>query len=377
MAWVLGVVAVLAWKGPRVRVLPVLPVEAEAYRWSPIVAALLVLAIVLTPLWIEAARLYARGDYASQTYLWRSAPPGIDIASLILGNPAWSQRAYAHFGIDRIESAAWLGLVPMLLVAYAASQSRLRAQGEIQRWLWVLCVFLVWALGPYVMAFGANTGFMLPQTALRFVPMLSNARMPGRAFVMVVLAVAMLAALALASITSRISRTKRRRMLSALAAAIILFDYSPGQQAFTPLDRPALYGTLRRLPPGPVLELPLGIRDGFGEQGHLDHRVLFYQTLHEHPLAGGFVARLSPRVRRAYETDPVFGPLLSDDQRKASVSAGVGRSLACEMRYLVMPSALSSSTREFVDSVCLLEHVSGDDSRDLYRIVGWKGSVCQ
>ena len=47
--------------------------------------------------------------------------------------------------------------------------------------------------------------------------------------------------------------------------------------------------------PGAVLELPLGIRDGFGEYGVLDSRVQDHQTLHEKPLVGGFVSRMPAR----------------------------------------------------------------------------------
>ncbi len=380
-AWLLGLVALIAWTGARVRFTPRDEHERLPVRALLIVA--IVLAIALLPLLIAAARLFAQGDYVSQTYFWRSAPPGIDIASLVLGNPlhplygSLIRSAYGTFGIDRMESVTWLGLVPLLLVAYASV--RLRTQADVQRWLWVLALFGVWALGPYVMAFGTNTGFILPQALLRFVPILSNARIPGRAFVMVSLAVAMLAALALASLP------RRRATLAAIAAAaLIVIDLWPGHPPLTPLDRPAIYATLRAQPPGAVLELPLGIRDGFGEQGHLDHRVLFYQTLHEHSIAGGFIARLSPRLRQAYDADPLFGPLLSQKQPHSqqpppASSAHPPANVSCAIRYVVMPRDLPAATRELMNSAAQLERIAApaDDARELYRITGWKGTYCR
>ena len=50
-----------------------------------------------------------------------------------------------------------------------------------------------------------------------------------------------------------------------------------------------LYDVLaRQTGPGSVCELPIGLRDGFGELGRLDMRVLYYQTLHGRPITGGF-----------------------------------------------------------------------------------------
>ena len=66
------------------------------------------------------------------------------------------------------------------------------------RIFWIAGLFFVWALGPYLRVFGVNTAFMLPQTILRFVPVVANARIPGRAFVVVQLMIAVLGAMALA-----------------------------------------------------------------------------------------------------------------------------------------------------------------------------------
>jgi hypothetical protein len=131
------------------------------------------------------------------------------------------------------------------------------------------------------------------------------------------------------------------------------------------IDRPRLYATtLRNQPPGALLDLPLGLRDGFGERGHLDHRALFYQTLHQHPIAGGFVARLSPRIVEAYATDPVLGTLLFG---RAPAS---GQSLACTFRYLTIPTSATPGTREEIARVFTLERLDGDEARELFRITG-------
>jgi hypothetical protein len=230
----------------------------------------------------------------------------------------------------------------------------------VRRWLLITAVFFVWALGPFLMTFGANSGVMLPQTVLRFVPLLANARVPGRAFVMVALGVSLILSLVLAS-------ARRATLVSLAAAVLILLDYWPARQPFVTLDRPAIYEALRTLPAGPVLDLPLGIRDGFGERGHLDHRALFYQTLHDHPIAGGFVARLSPRLRKIYEDDPVFHALLTGS---ALPPTPIDQTFACSLRYVIVPKNAPAPTRDVVNRVFQLERLGGDDARDLYRVMG-------
>jgi hypothetical protein len=74
---------------------------------------------------------------------------------------------------------------------------------------------------------------------------------------------------------------------------------------------PAQYAALKDRPrAGAVCELPFGIRDGFGETGRFDASVLLHQTVHERPLVGGFLARLSPSVARDYAAMPVIGSFL-------------------------------------------------------------------
>jgi hypothetical protein len=93
--------------------------------------------------------------------------------------------------------------------------------------------------------------------------------------------------------------------------ALLIADFVPAPFPLMPLGSPPIYELLRARPEtGAVCTLPLGVRDGFGESGALDHRVLFYQSIHERPLVGGFVARLAPSIRRTYEADPLMSTLL-------------------------------------------------------------------
>lgn len=378
--WLALLIAGFSWVGPRVR----WPRAADAPATRTLAAAcaaLVVTAIVaLAPLGVEAFELVQSREYVSQRYRWRSAPAGVDVASLALGNRrgalwGWGPAAvYARAGIDQVESAAWLGLAPIALAIAAAV--RLRRQPAVRTHLAILALFLVWSLGPFLVIWDVNTGWLLPQAFARYVPIINNARLPGRAFVIVALMTSLLAAAAWRD------RWGARRYAFALTLAIVLADLWPAPMSVLQLDRPALDQTLRTLPDGVVLELPFGIRDGFGEVGRANHRALYYQTVHEQPLAGGFVARLAPHTREAYERDVVFGPLLAlsaGGTPPPAPAAGdtSAESLACSVRYLVVDEQAPPPARRFALDMFDLEALAESSPRTLYRVRGLRRLACR
>jgi hypothetical protein len=340
-----------------------------------LVAALAVAAAVAAPVLISAGRVWQRGDYVTQRYLWRSAPAGIDLATVLLGNPTgllWGTmvaRTYAWFGIDGIEQVAWVG--PGVAALCAAAFLLRRRDAEVRTWSVVGLVFLVWALGPYVVAFGHNLHVMLPATIVRVIPIVANARIPSRAMVIVYLASAMLAAMGFAGLQSH-----GRRNLALVLGGLVVLDYVP---AFPPLfhvDHPAIYDVLaQQRGPGDVCELPMGLRDGFGEVGRFDSRILLYQTIHGRPITGGFVARLAPRIVNAYTSDPVFGTLLRLSEGKPigaehppDAAAAADALLAFNVRYVVVNRATAPTDLLTYLQTLPLRMLAEDDHRSLYEI---------
>ncbi|HKT78793.1 MAG TPA: hypothetical protein VJP86_01140, partial [Vicinamibacterales bacterium] len=61
----------------------------------------------------------------------------------------------------------WLGLAPIALALIAAKR---RGDWTQQAMTTTALLFFVWSLGPYLRIAGWNSGFVLPQTFLRFVP---------------------------------------------------------------------------------------------------------------------------------------------------------------------------------------------------------------
>ncbi len=163
--------------------------------------------VLLAPLAYFGLALVLQGDYVSPAVMWRSSPPGVDLATLVLGPPRhavtglWTQQAYGRFGIDMIEQSGWIGIVPALAILTALRDVRRRP--DVRLWLLTAATFLALSLGPFLRVLGTDTGLPLPFAAVRHLPILSNARMPGRAIVMVQLASAVITALMLARLGRR------------------------------------------------------------------------------------------------------------------------------------------------------------------------------
>jgi hypothetical protein len=340
-AWMLGLVWLLLTWRPRIRV--IIESQEARRRLAPLWPLPLVAVAGLAPLLWRAWSLIARGDYAAPRASWRSGPAGIDLATLALGNP-WhpgsgegTRALYARLGIDAIEGGGWLGFAPLILVVWVVARHR-RDPG-VARWLAIGAAFFVWALGPWLCIAGFNTGLVLPQNVFDWIPVLSNARMPGRAMSVVYLAVGMLAAMALTRVTPA-----RRPYVASLVLVLVIADFLPAPFPLTRIDMPPLYTRLRALPAGTVCELPVGVRDGFGVVGRFDDRVVSYQMTHGHPLVGGFAARVPDSIKRGYAEMPVVRSLfaLSEGRSLDAADASLDPSRVKQhlqdagIRYLVL-----------------------------------------
>lgn len=332
--------------------------------------------VALLPLVLAAVGMWQRGAYVSQRYLWRSAPPGIDVGTFFLGNPrgwAWGalpERAYLSLGIDSHEQVAWFG--PGVL-ALCVCAWLLHRDAQVRRWLAVGAMFLLWALGPYLVGLGYKLPILLPATLVRYVPIVANARIPGRAIVVVYLVASILAAMGVTALLAR-----GRRTLATILCALVLIDYVPSPPPVYRLEVRMVDDVIRRHPDGgAVCELPMGLRDGFGERGRFDASVLFYQTVHERPMTGGFVARLPPVTADAYARDPILGVLLRLSEggalsaerlpprsRAGALLAAHGITFVVVNRHLT-PSELAT----YVETGLPLRLIAEDVKHRLYRVV--------
>jgi hypothetical protein len=280
------------------------------------------------------------------------------------------QALYRLWHIDLIEAVSWLGLVPILWLVL--TRSHWISRPSLRPFIVVATVFLIWALGPYLLVAGVNTGLILPETLLRFVPIVSNARIPGRAFVVVTLAVSVFLAFVVAAMPPA-----RRRSAALFFGALVLIDFVAVPLPIGQLTTPGIYRELAAMPAGGLIEVPFGIRDGFGEEGALDHRVLFYQSVHGKPLVGGFVARVPDSVKAPYREVPFLKALLllsagGDTNDPVARAGQAGAAAYCRdhgIRYLMLNTQTApSGLQVWISELPGFKFVRMQDDRQLFVV---------
>lgn len=187
---------------------------------------------------------------------------------------------------------------------------------------------------------------------------------------MVYLAVAVLLAMAIASTWVRTHR-------GALAgiASLILVDFVAAPISLTPLSPSAIDERLAHLPDGAVLEVPLGIGDGFGGYGDLDYRTIYSQTVHGHPTVGGFVARMSTPLKERYLDTPALATLLRlsspTDNAPSSADADSAETLqfmrAHNVRFVMLHRRAPAPLRDYVLRLPV-RPVASDGDAELYEL---------
>jgi len=130
---------------------------------------------------------------------------------------------------------------------------------------------------------------------VKIIPGMSLGGMPVRMISMAILAASVLAALGFAAL---LKREGRSAVFAAILLAVLVFEYLPGPLPARENPLPDFVRELKKLPDGAVYDA----RD-------TKFHALYYQTVHQHPMAYGYIARVSQSVeeksnelRRTFET---------------------------------------------------------------------------
>jgi hypothetical protein len=374
VGWLLLLLAAVLWTRPLVSAALRRDVNLRHLIRQLAVPAIVSFAL-LTPLLVASLDVIGSDDYITSTAALRSSARGIDPATLALGPPFSGvvgeqvRRLYERFGIDAVESSAWFGVIVTTVVLLGARNFWHRG-GEMRAWIAIGGVFLIWALGPYLFFFGRNTGLLLPQALGRFVPVLNNARIPGRALVIVDLCVLM----AFASLLARSTPSRSRALAIALVCAAVI-ERLATPLPLTPLPDLGVYEEIAAdSGSDAVLTVPFGIRDGFGGRGSFETDALYQQMMHHHPLVGGFVARLPPRIAAWYTQNEPFSSLLTLSERKTvshwpdcdAIARGLNDA---SVSWIVLYDAdAAADLSAFVRTGMPLTRVAADHTRTLFRV---------
>jgi hypothetical protein len=333
---------------------------------------------LLSPvLYALSFRLADGGDLHGPIY-WRSGPKGVDVLALFTPNPAnklFGAPARAWLtGLNNgyIENVAALTIVATLIVAFAVWRYRFRPPPV---WTAMAVFFGALALGPFINIGGVNTYVLGPWALLRYVPIVSSARMPARFAIVMMMAFAVLFALALRHIRER-SGDRRGLVLTAVAA-LLAFELAPLPRRLYAAPVPDIYRIIASDPRDVrVLGVPLGIADGERGEGRYDGASQYYQTFHQKPIVGGGLSRISNRQRERQRMFPVIRLLLRLSEGREITERQIERARRAapaflrrsRLGYVVIDTrAASPELRDMTIDILDLEKIAESDGRELYR----------
>lgn len=354
-----------------------LPPTTVALRLIAVAGA--VCLVLLGPVLYALAYSLSDGGQLHLPLMWRSSPPGVDALALFMPNPnhglfggpwhAWLATRPNGY----VENVASLTFVAIAVIGLAVWRYAFRPPTV---WVAITATFGLLALGPFIHVAGVNTYIPGPWALLRYVPIVTAARMPTRFVVVLSLGCAVLFALALAHICNR--HPRRRRLLLAAVGLALVFELAPLPRTMHAAHVPEIYRVIRDDPRDiRVLELPFGIRDGERSLGNFSAASQFYQTFHRKRLIGGYLSRISNRrIERTREVPMVKRLMtlsaggIADPLPPAELALRAQRFLRrSRVGYVVVDLARTPpALRRFAVETLRLEKIGEDSGRELYTV---------
>jgi hypothetical protein len=211
----------------------------------------------------------------------------LDLVGLLIPGRHWRFSELTSFywsGLnDAVEKSGHISFAVLFLLVYVWIK-RKELHEAVGLWFLVFLVFALLALGPALHIGGHEIRFpLMPYNVLaRIIPGMSLGGMPVRMVSMAILAASVLAAIGFAQL---LRRGRSSSWLVAILLVVLLFEDLPGPLPARENPVPAFVTELQKLPDGPIYD----VRSS-------KFHALYYQTIHQRPMAFGYISRPSMSV---------------------------------------------------------------------------------
>ncbi|MFH0859941.1 MAG: hypothetical protein V1921_01960 [Candidatus Altiarchaeota archaeon] len=206
-----------------------------------------------------------------------------------------------------------LFVVLFIVLAYLSFSLYIRRL--IGLWGMILTVFTILSFGPILFILGEPTIF-LPFILLQKLPVFSIFRVPERFAVMVMLSLSVLAG---HGINRMLSKTTHKNLLGFIISSLILFEFLTVPLNLTTPPTEEFYLTLADGQDYAILDVPIAPQRLALDDGRvLEYGIpeyMYYQTVHQRPIVGGYVSYPSRTALGFMQDSPVFGPLNDLDHK--------------------------------------------------------------
>lgn len=252
----------------------------------------------------------------------------LDPASLIIPGGHWRFAHLTESHWSRLpgiihESSVSLGIGMLFLLVVVCVKRKELSFPTVWLWLFIFALFTTLGLGPNLRFNGYETSlpsWIMPYTMLeRLLPPLKMSGVPVRMVVMSTLSASIICARGLAWL---LKGTRKMQLVGITLFLIMVVEQAPRPMPATPAVIPSYAQVLRGLPGSD------GIIDLFAPASIM----LYCQTIHEKPMAFGYISRIP---RSVASSDKRIYQLLSDGK------LGILRQ-SYNLRYLVVPADAKS-----------------------------------
>ena len=189
-----------------------------------------------------------------------------------------------NFTSNASEQSVYLGWGVIVLMIIAVTRRRHLDRHGLELWLGGGFAFFLLSLGPSLTIMGnQHDSLGMPYRVLEYIfPFLRTGGMPIRFTVMISLCCAIIAACGWEDLWSRGGFARRA---AGILLFIVIFELWPSQLPLTRVEIPGYVGFLRDSPePGAVIDFTTEpVLEAFD--------ALYYQTVHERPMAFGYISR--------------------------------------------------------------------------------------
>lgn len=255
------------------------------------------------------------------------------------------------------EQVNFIGYTVLGLSALAFLKSKRKT--DIKFWLISTLFFTIISLGPILHFNGAfsftdsNLKIPLPyQLLYSTVPFLKNCRTVGRFFVIATLGYSVLAGYGFSELLKY--KPERKKLIFTIVGFLLIFEYLCIPYPTTQVNVPDFYYKISNDTNNyAVLEIPQN-----SNAGYMDFQYLYYQTIHNKPLVGGYAARYPANVSDFQRKTPFIKELqyyslgAKDILQENVTDIGTSVLNANNIRYVIIhKNQLSSEQLDFVNDL--------------------------
>ena len=179
-----------------------------------------------------------------------------------------------------------------------------------------------------------------------YVPFLNNVRTPPRYELMFMV---LFLPLLMKQLTVMWYSIANKRIII-VASLFLVIEYCPKSFVFMDSqDTPMGYKSLATKPTGTLLPIPFGFRDGIKEIGKFNTDDFLYQTVHQKPIIGGYLSRLSEANFDQYKSNKTIQQMYQL-MKDSSASEPQLNSFDLPVKYIVVKPNYLKQFEPYLDS---------------------------